>query len=766
MKDAGKTKRELMDELAELRREVAELRASEARRTPTKEASQLEHGRLMNILASMHDQVCIINSEHDIDYLNPAAVHTFGPLRGRKCYEFFHGRTEACSWCMMDYLFNGNSIQWVWASPENLRTYEIFDTSMRNADGTLSKLRILHDISEHKQTVEALRESEERYRSIVENAPVGIFQSLPEGKFLSANPALARALGYESPAEFLGSITDIGRQLYALQEKRHEVLNTTLARNGWVKFDNLDFRRGDSIITANLILRAVRDETGALRYLEGFVEDVTNRKLAEQALRESEMRYRALVEQIPAITYTAALDEGSTTSYVSPQVEAILGFSQQDYQANPDLWQDRLHPEDREQVLEQVAQCHTSLEPFVAEYRMIRRDGKTVWFRDEADIVYDDTGKPLTLQGVMFDISASKTAQEAMRNQLDFLETLINTIPSPIFYKNAEGVYIGCNKAFEAFLGVTRDQIIGNTVQELAPEDLADKYLEMDTALFRQPGVQVYEASVLSAYATRHDVIFNKSTFLDSNGDVAGLIGVILDITQRKRAEEALRESEKDLRFLSTRLLTAQEEERKRVARELHDSIGSTLAAIKISLGNLLMRPGQQTAVARSLKMLISMTQQAIEESRRIMTDLRPSVLDDFGIVRTIRWFCEQFLKIYPGIHVEQIITVEEGEVPEPLKIVIFRVIQEALNNVAKYSKAGFVTLSLVNIRNGIALTLEDDGVGFDPGKTANTMPGDLYIKGLGLTGMKERVELSGGTFSIQSILEEGTTIRALWSTE
>ena len=225
---------------------------------------------------------------------------------------------------------------------------------------------------------------------------------------------------------------------------------------------------------------------------------------------------------------------------------------------------------------------------------------------------------------------------------------------------------------------------------------------------------------------------------------------------ERKRAEEALRESERRLRSLSSKLLTAQEEERKRIAGEIHDSISSSLSAVKYGLENALQQTEQGKTTPESLKALISMTQNAVEESRRIMTDLRPSILDDLGIVSTIGWFCRGFEKTYSNIRIEKGIALEESEVPEPLKIVIFRVMQEAFHNIAKHGKAEQVNLGLGKRDRVIELTIKDNGVGFDL-DSAN------FRKGLGLTSMRERAELSGGSFKIESIRGAGTMIRASW---
>jgi signal transduction histidine kinase len=219
--------------------------------------------------------------------------------------------------------------------------------------------------------------------------------------------------------------------------------------------------------------------------------------------------------------------------------------------------------------------------------------------------------------------------------------------------------------------------------------------------------------------------------------------------------EEKLRESESRLRLLSSQLLSVQEAERKRIAREIHDSIGQTLAAIKFGLESKL---GQMGAGAPppgvSIENIISLAQNGIEESRRIQMDLRPSVLDDLGILATIGWFTREFQKVYSHISVERQISVEENEIPDSLRTALFRVMQEAMNNVAKHSKADLARLILRKTAGKIELSIEDNGAGFDPENTK---------QGLGLTSMRERTELSGGTFAVESTVGKGTILRASW---
>ncbi|RPJ11133.1 MAG: PAS domain S-box protein, partial [Deltaproteobacteria bacterium] len=207
---------------------------------------------------------------------------------------------------------------------------------------------------------------------------------------------------------------------------------------------------------------------------------------------------------------------------------------------------------------------------------------------------------------------------------------------------------------------------------------------------------------------------------------VSALCFVAVDLTESKRIQ-------KQLRDLSSQLLTAHEDERKRVAREIHDSIGSQLSAIRFKMETFFK---QMPELSESIFAIIH---EAIDESRRIQMDLHPSTLDDLGIGPTLSWFCRNFERVYSHIRIEQVVGIEESEVPKPLKAVIYRITQEALNNIAKHSQADCVCLSLQKNHRAIELTIQDNGQGFDLTETLSDDP----RKGLGLISMKERAGLS-----------------------
>lgn len=228
-----------------------------------------------------------------------------------------------------------------------------------------------------------------------------------------------------------------------------------------------------------------------------------------------------------------------------------------------------------------------------------------------------------------------------------------------------------------------------------------------------------------------------------------------VEIIQRRRAEDSLRESEKRLHHLSYRLLDAQEGERKRIAGELHDSIGQSLSALKFTLERKLsLMKKEKPPAGIALEDIVLMMQNCIDENRRIMTNLRPSILDDLGILATLNWFLREFQKAYPHLNVQQQFAIQEKQVHDHLKIIIYRVLQEAMNNFVRHSKGDRVFLSLSKKGRAIEFMIQDNGAGFDPGN----LP-----RGMGLSSMEERVKLSGGAFGIESAAGKGTIIRATW---
>ncbi|MCF8128870.1 MAG: PAS domain-containing protein [Deltaproteobacteria bacterium] len=235
---------------------------------------------------------------------------------------------------------------------------------------------------------------------------------------------------------------------------------------------------------------------------------------------------------------------------------------------------------------------------------------------------------------------------------------------------------------------------------------------------------------------------------------------LIREIDSHKVTENALKNSEEQLRGLNRKLITSQEEERRLIAMELHDGIGQILSAIKFKVESGLheMNPKSPDECLELQLPVVSLVQQAVEEVRRISKNLRPPILDDVGILATLSWFCREFNKIYENICVEKEIMLDEEVIPQHFKISIFRVLQEAFNNVAKHSGADLVRVVLEKRDAWVTLLIEDNGQGFDVEAALGSKEFDA---GMGLASMRERATLSGGTLKIDSAPGKGTRIQA-----
>ena len=336
------------------------------------------------------------------------------------------------------------------------------------------------------------------------------------------------------------------------------------------------------------------------------------------------------------------------------------------------------------------------------------------------------------------------------------------------------------------FLGYTREELLA-----MSPFDLLD---DEGKAAFRErirrklAGEAISESVEYKSKTKDGREVYGvlNMTFTYEDGNPERAVVVAHDITERKRAEDALRQrtlelqqltetleqrvrerteelakANETLRQLSVRLLSAQEEERKRIAGEIHDTLGACLSAIKFKVESVFQGITKTpNAPIESLEAIIPVIQEGVEECRRIQMDLRPSMLDDLGLLPTLSWFCRRFQTIYSGIRVDQEVTIEESEVPVSLKIVIYRVTQEAMNNSAKHSKANRLRLCLLKMDGRVNLMVEDNGQGFDLEKVLGS---ENTNRGLGLTNMRERIELSGGLFEIESAKGKGTVVRGWW---
>jgi PAS domain S-box-containing protein len=384
----------------------------------------------------------------------------------------------------------------------------------------------------------------------------------------------------------------------------------------------------------------------------------------------------------------------------------------------------------------------------------LKPGGAYLWAK--AAPLFDDAGEIVGAIETIRDITDQKIAQATLQEQLYFLQVLLDAIPTPVFYKDSDGSYMGCNSALEKCLGLTKQQIIGKTVHEIAPSDWTARYARADQELFQHQGTQSYESSVLYADGVKRDVLFYKATFLKPDGNLGGLVGTILNITELKQVEKALRESERKLRFLSSQLLTLHEQERRRLSRELHDELGQTLNVLKMQIGYIKKKMrGDQKDLQVDCEYCMDYIDEVIETVRRISKDLTPAILVDVGLGLTLKYLCEEFQRNH-GIECFCDIIQIDHLFPSESQILIYRIFQESLNNIVKYAQATQVHLTIRKENKGLRFSIEDNGKGFDADQV---LAAPSVSKGMGLVAMDERIRMLGGALEVWSQKGLGTKI-------
>ncbi len=404
--------------------------------------------------------------------------------------------------------------------------------------------------------------------------------------------------------------------------------------------------------------------------------------------------------------------------------------------------------------------------------------------------VPDETGVDIQLRMAISDISDQKAveaelearvrertselrrANDALKRQIEnraqierrlrmehaFRRTIEETAPSGILAFDLSGGIIYVNRSFCEMIGWPAEALLGQKPPyPFRPET--------------EDGVP--DPEMLRGEKTAHGVAFrfrrrDESRFwglafttdlADGSGNTTGRLASVIDISAQKKSEAELRTSRERLREVSEKLVAAQDEERRRIAQELHDSVGAGLTAVKFGLEAALRQMDENSMLPR----LVDRLKDVIAETQNISRNLHPSVLDDLGLLPAIRGFCRDFESMRTDLRIEHDLDVAENAVPRSLKLLIFRVAQEGINNAAKHGGADRARLKLTRAEGRIVLTLTDNGEGFD---VAAALKKGIRQGGLGLSSMKERTELAGGRFEIHSAPGEGTVIRAEWSVE
>jgi PAS domain S-box-containing protein len=620
--------------------------------------------------------------------------------------------------------------------------------SIRDSTGEVIRMAgIVADVTEQRQVESALHESEERLRQIAENANQVIWlQEVGKPIVLYINPAYEKISGRS-----LASV-------YAAPDSWHELIHPEDRERVIQEFSStptgepLVFRivRDDGVMKwISLQGFPIRDSSGKPIRVAGIATDVTDQLETEKALRESERRFRELAENIEQVFW---LWNPSGVVYVSKAYETLWGRSCDELYRKPYSWRDSIHPEDRKRVVSEVRGMPTKR--LDLEYRIIRPDGELRWIRDRVFPLADEDGRITRFAGVTDDITKYKAAEAALRESEVRFRQLAENIEEVFWTWTREPVQLlYVSPAYERIWGRDRESLYKDPLswrQAVHPEDREhviqavtgppEARVDMSYRIIRPDGEVRWMRERIFPIAGK-------------NGSVVRWIAVTDDITENKQAEEALKLANRRLQVLSRRRIQVQEEERKRLAVELHDQLGQTLTAIQLSL-EATKRNNRGPKRADQLKQATDLINQMMQEVRRMSLGLRPPVLDDLGLVAALRSLLTESAK-QSGWTVEFREPKKFSLPDDEVATACFRIVSEALTNIIRHANAKNVSMEIATADEQFAVKISDDGVGFDMTESEKRIQRDH----LGLVGMNERASAVGGTFRCRSGTASGTEI-------
>src|SRR5882672_3143711 len=607
-------------------------------------------------------------------------------------------------------------------------------------------------LAEHM--TKTLRESEERFRLIAENASDLITVIDTQGRRVYANPTYgklfgdARALIGEEMAgrihpEDRERVRESFRATVEDGRNRHSVFRF-LVPNGEVRY--IESYRS-----------AVLDAQGRVEFVVAVARDVTERRRTEEALRARDVQLQEA--QALANLGSWEWDLQSNTRTWSDQVSRIFGLRPDQLPSTTFYgFSPLVHPEDRERTAKLAREALSTEKSYENQFRIVRPDGAVRTVHNQARIDRDESGRPVRVIGVCQDITERKLAEEQMRvSQERFRMMVENVRDYAIYILDMKGYVTSWNLGAERIEGYLADEIIGKHYS---------RFFLADHATRGDPGIQLQFASIQGRYESEGWRVRKNATqfwahvivtpLRDETGKQRGFSEIVHDITDRKRAEEDLHSYADRLKTTSRRLVEVQESERRLLAMELHDRVGQNLTALGINLSIVAggLPAGAKADLSARLEDCNALVEGTVDAMRDVMAELRPHALDDYGLPAALRSLATGFSR-RTGIHVDFEKEGRGADLPKPVDLAMFRIAQEALNNVAKHANAQRVEIAIRRKNGSAVLSVRDDGVGFDPQR----VDGPRADAGWGLLIMRERAEAVGAHFTLKAGPNNGTQV-------
>lgn len=625
----------------------------------------------------------------------------------------------------------------------------------------------------------------DRYRTIVERSPDGIFL-VEDGRVVYANRAAVRLAGAADAADAAEVLGKHISELLAgdLELPRSDGRETPLERESACAIERQIARPGGTAIDVS-ITAAPLDPSG--RTLELVARDITARTRAEAALRESEERLRLAFAGAQEGVYDWNLETGHVA--YSARWKEMLGYAEDEIQPHVGEWERLLHPEDSERARGLIDGVMRGERDYRLEFRLRHKDGHYVDILSRGYAVRRTPDGPVVrIVGTHFDLTERKRAELALRESEERLRLAFAGAQEGVWDWNLETGSVVYSTQWKQMLGYGDDEIEPHVSawQRLLHPDDGERAREVHDRVAR--GGRLYEGEFRLRHKDGHYIHVLSRGFpvrRVSGGPVVRIVGTHFDLTERKRAEEMLRRAHDELEArvrertaelaraneslraemlereraerarmdLLSKLVFAQEDERRRIAREMHDQFGEQLTALSRRIGLLREASASNPAIAEQVAALETVARQLDRDVDHLVWQLRPTALDDLGLRAALANYVHDWstrVNVNAELHTSGLLDVR---LTPDAETTLFRIAQEALTNIAKHASASSVDVILERRADQVLLIVEDDGVGFDLSAAGGG------AQGFGLLGMQERAALVGATLQIESEVGKGTTI-------
>jgi len=742
--------------------------------TERKQAEEkLKQYRFM--VESAHDAIFFKDLKSRYVIANNKASEAFGLSReqviGRNDVEIMPNKEEAGKNIEDDKLVFGTgkpreTTKYMTGADGTERWFQAIKVPQFDDEGNvIGLIGIARDVTERKHTEERLRESENKFKTVFENAGGAIFiGDVKTGEIIECNSLAEKLIG-RTRTEIIGMHQSLVHP-DGEQEKYREKFSRHIQQEHLVDYEgqvqHKDGRKIPVWISAETVKIAGRDAISSL-----FI-DITERKRVEEALRESEHRFRSLVET--SSDWVWEIDRNGIYTYTSPKVKDLLGYEPEEIIGKTPF--DLMPPDEAKRAAELFNDIVESRKPFDGlENTNLHKDGQLVVLETSGVPIFGEGENLLGYRGIDRDITERKQTEGALRQSENKYRTLLENLPQRIFLKDRNSVYLSCNENLAKDFKIRSGEIAGKTDYDFFPKELAEKYRADDKRLVEFGKTEDIEEKYIQE---GQELIVRtvKTPVKDEQGDVIGILGIFWDITERKRAEEALQKARDELeirveqrtaeiaranvqlRSLAAELTLAEERLRHQIATNVHDNIGQNLAISKIKLESLrkLQASPELTASLDEISELIAQT---IESSRLLTFELSPPVLYELGFEPAIEWLIRQTRQQH-GLTADFKTDGRPKPLAHDVRVLLFQAVRELLVNVAKHANAGNVTVSTRRVGGEIRVSVEDDGVGFDTSKISAQ---DYKTGGFGLFSIRERLRSIGGRLDIDSRPGLGTCV-------